>query len=149
MAGDRTWPGSVQRCSECGSEMKYRGLGEFICQECGNVVLNDYGRVRAYLEEHPGATQTEVSKATGVSPNRIRQLLMEERIEISANSSVFLFCEMCGAPIRSGVRCLKCEEKYKKGVELERKSERVHSNISGHAMGAQGHASGEIRFVKK
>ena len=106
-------------CAECGGEMKYAGLGEFRCVECGNVQFNDYGRVRAYLEAHPGAMQSEVSRATGVSPNRIRQLLVEERIEISANSNIFLNCEMCGMPIRSGSRCPKCEERYQKEIANE------------------------------
>lgn len=148
MAGERTWPGAFQKCSECGSEMKYAGLGEYRCSECGNSILNDYGRVRLYLEEHPGATQSEVSKATGVSPNRIRQLLLDERIEISANSQIFLYCEMCGAPIRSGVRCLKCEEKYKKEIAAEKKAERASSFMTGHAASDKG-GTGEMRFLKK
>lgn len=149
MAGERTWPGSVLKCGECGAEMKYAGLGEYRCPECGFSVLNDYGRVRAYLEGHPGATQSEVAKATGVPPTRIRQLLLDERIEISANSQVFLHCEMCGAVIRSGVRCQKCEEKYKKEIEAERKAERASSFMTGHAAVEKGNASGEMRFLKK
>lgn len=149
MAGDRTWPGSVLKCSECGAEMKYVGLGEYRCQECGNSLLNDYGRVRLYLEEHPGATQSEVARATGVPPIRIRQLLLDDRIEISSNSQVFLYCEMCGAQIRSGVRCRTCEEKYKKEVEAERKAERIGPNISGHTLGTGGGSAGEMRFLKK
>ena len=149
MASDRVWPGSLMQCEVCGTEMKYAGLGEYRCPECGNKMLNDYGRVRLYLEEHPGATQTEVAKATGVSPVRIRQLLLDDRIEISANSQVFLYCEMCGAQIRSGVRCKNCEEKFKKGIEAERKAERIGPNVSGHASAEKNSSSGEMRFIKK
>ena len=149
MAGERTWPGAVIKCEECGTDMKYAGLGEYRCQECGNIVLNDYGRVRSYLEAHPGATQTEVSKATGVSTNRIRQLLLDDRIEITSNSQVFLYCEKCGKPIRSGVRCKECEDKYRKELEAERKAERIGPNVTGHAFSDKGTANGEMRFLKK
>ena len=149
MENIRSWPGAIQNCAECGGEMKYAGLGEFRCVECGNVQFNDYGRVRAYLEAHPGAMQSEVSRATGVSPNRIRQLLVEERIEISANSNIFLNCEMCGMPIRSGSRCPKCEERYQKEIANERKAERANSFKSGHMVNDKKNASGEMRFLKK
>ena len=145
----RSWPGAIQNCAECGGERRYAGLGELRCVECGNVQLNDYGRVRAYLEAHPGAMQSEVSRATGVSTNRIRQLLVEERIEISANSNIFLNCEMCGMPIRSGSRCPKCEERYQREMALEKKAERVGSIKSGHMAGDKMNASGEMRFLKK
>jgi predicted RNA-binding Zn-ribbon protein involved in translation (DUF1610 family) len=141
-------PGAPGRCSACGERLKYRGLGEYICEECGNLEYDDYGKVRAYLEQHPGALQGEVSRATGVPANRIRGLLQQERIEIAAGSGMFLHCEMCGAQIRSGVRCPSCEVKYRADEEARKKSQRAKPEISGHSMNKD-KAPGEMRFLKK
>ena len=84
-------PGAIGKCKECGGQLNYRGLGQYECEECKNIEYDDYGKVRAYLEEHPCALQGEVSKATGVPANRIRALLLEERIEIASGSGPMVF----------------------------------------------------------
>ena len=140
--------GRPNRCSKCGGELNYRGLGQYVCSECNNVDMDDYGKVRAYLEEYPGANQRDVAIGTGVPANRIRQLLLEDRIEISAQSSIFLFCESCGKPIRSGLRCGECEKKYEAKLAQEKKMNRTSALTGGHAAGRE-NASGEMRFVKK
>ena len=96
-------------CEKCGDSMKYKGIGEYVCEGCGHVMYDDYGKVRSYLESHRGATQGETAQATGVAPNVIRQFLRDDKIEIAPNSAVFIFCESCGTPIRSGRLCSACE----------------------------------------
>lgn len=98
-------------CTICGGIMMFKGVGEYHCDMCGRIAYDDYGKVRCYIEEHPGANATQIEAGTGVSQKHIRQLLREARIEIASNSSTFLKCELCGAPIRSGVRCDKCDKK--------------------------------------
>ncbi|MFI3202356.1 MAG: flagellar protein [Eubacteriales bacterium] len=100
-----------EKCAVCGGIMRFKGVGEYECDMCGHVALDDYGRVRCYIEEHPGANATQIEAGTGVSQKHIRQLLREARIEIASNSSSFLKCEICGAPIRSGMRCENCERR--------------------------------------
>ena len=141
-------PGRPGRCSKCGGALNYHGLGQYWCEDCDNIEMDDYGKVRAYLEMHPGAMQHDVSKATGVPPGRIRQLLFEDRIEIAATSGIFLHCEMCGTPIRSGVRCVECEKKYQIQIEHEKKANRASSFMSGHSATTD-KSSGEMRFIKK
>ena len=96
-------------CSKCGGVMVFRGVGEYRCEDCKSVDYDDYGKVRRYLEEHPGANTAEVSSNTGVSQKSIRQMLKESRLEIADSSSVFMKCERCGISIRSGRMCPKCE----------------------------------------
>ena len=141
-------PGAPGRCSACGGKLNYRGLGEYACEECGNLEYDDYGKVRAYLELHPGALQGEVSRATGVPANRIRGLLQKERIEIAAGSGMFLYCEMCGTKIRSGVRCPACEAKYRADEAARKKSQRAKPEMSGHSVNKD-KGTGEMRFLKK
>ena len=140
--------GVPTKCSACNSKLKYTGLGEYECIECGNLEYDDYGKVRKYLENHRGAMQAEVSRATGVPTNRIRQLLQEERIEVTVDSNVYLHCEKCGVAIRSGRRCKRCEEKLEKELEIKKKEPRVPANISGHD-NVRLENAGEMRFIKK
>ena len=61
-----------KKCTNCESEeIEYKGLGEYRCSACGNLMYDDFGKVRNYLEEHRGATQNEVSRETGVSTDVI------------------------------------------------------------------------------
>jgi len=111
---------------------------------CGNCELDDYGKVRTYIEKNHGATQSQVSEATGVSVNKIRQMLRDEKIEVAPNSRAFLHCESCGAQIRSGRYCEACEQKMKKEELLHKHT----SNVQGYGKGKNGSATGERRFIR-
>lgn len=136
--------GRPAACSKCGGDLRYTGVGEYECTECKNLELDDYGKVRTYIEKNHGATQSQVSQATGVSVNKIRQMLKEEKIEVAATSLVFLHCEMCGTEIRSGKYCPACELKVKSGLETKKHI----STVQGFGKGAKGSATGERRFMR-
>ena len=70
------------RCSKCGKMLKYLGVGEYKCKECGYTEYDDYGLVRAYLEQNPGATAVQVEKATGVTQKTISLLVRQSKIEV-------------------------------------------------------------------
>ena len=134
-------------CTKCGkANPEYKGVGEYKCSECGFIMYDDFGIVRNYLEVNKGATQSEVSRATGVSMETIRQFLKEERLEIVAGSAVLMACEICGAPIRSGRYCAACA----KAVEDRRKAESAaahKSNMQGYGQANKGE-SGARRFKR-
>ena len=56
-------------CEKCGGIMIFKGVGEYHCENCRHVEYDDYGKVRLYVEKHRGATSSEVSMQTGVSPD--------------------------------------------------------------------------------
>ena len=132
-------------CEKCGkSDPEYKGVGEYKCRECGFLMYDDYGKVRNYLEAHRGATQSQVSNATGVPMETIRQFLRDERIEIVAGSNVLMECELCKAPIRSGRYCTACAAKIAKKEEAEKAI--IHkAQIQGFGKGQKGD-SGAIRY---
>jgi len=113
--------GKPLKCSVCGKTLVYKGVGEYQCSACQNLEYDDYGKVRLYIEKHNGATAIEISEATGVSQAKIRQMLKEERLEVSSNSIAFLRCEACGIEIRSGKYCEACDVKRRKEELLEPK----------------------------
>lgn len=135
-------------CQKCGGVMVYRGCGEFQCEDCGQVEYDDYGKVRNYIEKHSGATAAQVSDATGVSQKAIRDMLKEERLEIAPNSNVFLTCEICGAAIRFGRYCAKCETAYHRSIEEKTRASR-NINLSGFSAERPIGEEGSKRFTRE
>ena len=75
------------RCSKCGSFLKYTGLGEYICEECGVREYDDYGKVRAFLEKNPGASVAQTEAVTGVPQRLIHQMVADGKFEIKPGHS--------------------------------------------------------------
>ena len=134
-------------CKKCNGVMLFKGVGEYKCEDCGYLDYDDYGKVRNYVEMHPGATSAEVSTETGVSQKAIRTMLKEERLEIAANSSAFLKCEICGEKIISGRFCKKCEASYHRSIEENARTSK-NSNLSGHSTERPKGEEGAMRFKK-
>lgn len=101
-------------CELCQGNMIFKGIGEYRCEDCRHLEYDDYGKVRTYIEMHRGATVAAIEDAIGVKQKVIRQMLKEERFEITADSNVFLTCEVCGTELRSGKICLRCRAESKK-----------------------------------
>ena len=132
------------KCEFCDfPKLKYEGVGEYRCEECGHIMLDDYGKVRAYIEKRPGATQSEVSKETGVSTSTIRRLLRDERIQIAPGSTTFLHCEICGADIRFGKMCENCQRNSASSKNSDKKGS---AHIVGGFMKSKSSDGGEKRF---
>ena len=133
-------------CKNCGGVMVFKGVGEYHCEDCGEVDYDDYGKVRLYIEEHRGATAAEIENASGVSQRTIRKLLKEGRLEVAENSKTFLSCEICGKPIRSGQYCPECEiNVHRKIEEKQRQEMHKNKNTQGYS-GPQKVDEGQRRF---
>lgn len=136
-----------RQCEKCGGVMVFQGLGEYCCEDCGELAYDDYGKVRAYIEEHKGATAAQIEDAIGVSQKTIRRLLKDGRLEIAEGSRVFLQCEICGKMIRSGQYCPECEMKVHRNIEAKQR-EMAHRDLQGFKMGKQGE-EGQKRFTRR
>lgn len=134
-------------CEKCGGVMVFKGVGEYKCEDCGYLAYDDYGKVRGYIEQHPGATSAQVSAATEVSQKSIRSMLKDGRLEIAANSAVFLKCEICGEKIRYGRFCEKCEASYHRSIEEKARASR-NSNLAGYSSEKPKGDDGAKRFTR-
>lgn len=134
-------------CEKCGGVMIFKGVGEYECEDCGYLDYDDYGKVRNYIEQHPGATSAQASEATGVSQKSIRDMLKDERLEIAANSATFLRCEICGTNIRYGRFCKKCEASYHREIEERARAER-NINLTGYGAERPTGEEGAKRFTR-
>lgn len=131
-------------CAKCSGVMIFKGVGEYHCEDCGNIAYDDYGKVRLYLESHSGATAGEIEQNTGVSQKAIRQMLKESRLQVAEGSKTFLRCEVCGKDIRSGRFCSDCEMKAHRGFEEQ---QRKLKKVQGFGMGEVGD-EGQRRFMR-
>lgn len=135
-----------RECEKCGGVLVFKGVGEYQCEDCGETVYDDYGKVRIYIEEHKGATAAEVEAAIGVSQKTIRRLLKDGRIEIAEGSKMFLHCEICDKLIRSGRYCPECEIKVHRNLEEKQRADRA-KNAQGFGTGNIGD-EGQRRFMR-
>ncbi len=127
--------------------MIFKGVGEYHCEDCKHVMYDDYGKVRNFIEAHPGARSSDVSAMTGVSQFSIRQMLRENKLEISSSSPSFLKCEQCGTNIRSGRFCKQCEIAYHRAIEEKERATRSGHDYMGVAK-TQPLEDGEKRFIR-
>ncbi len=75
----------LKTCPECGHTIDYKGLGEYFCRTCDKTVYDDYGKVRHFLEEYPGATVLQISQATGVDKAKIRHMVDQDKFVINGH----------------------------------------------------------------
>lgn len=136
-------------CSKCDGLMVFMGVGEYRCEECGNVEYDDYGKVRLYLESHRGATAAKIEEDSGVSQKNIRQMLKESRLEITSESNVFLKCEFCSKQIRSGRFCRECEMNYHRQIEEDQRKNRNNKIEKVFGMDKGPADEGEKRFRRQ
>ncbi len=96
------------RCSKCKGRLKYIGGGYYECYDCGNQEIDDFGRIKDYIDEHGAAPAVVISDHTGVPIELINGMLREGRLEIPEGSKVYITCEGCGCSIRYGRYCPDC-----------------------------------------
>lgn len=107
---------NVRNCRNCGSIFNYV-TGQVICPACREKLEKKFQEVKEYIRENKGVGINEVAEACDVDPSQIRQWLKEDRLEVTADSSIFLTCESCGAAIRSGRFCEKCMGNMTRGFQ--------------------------------
>lgn len=93
------------KCPLCGSDLEYDGLGSYVCTQCGVQEMDDYGKVRAYLDKYGMTRLSEISEATDVPLEKIQEFIDEGKFE------VVVHCAGCGIEIKEGMYCVSCRRK--------------------------------------
>lgn len=95
-------------CPNCDVLMKYKHGGMFVCEKCGAEQLNDFGKVKKYLNEHGPTNAIDLAANTGVRRSKIGEFLRLGKVEIPESSNIFIHCKSCGTAIRFGNYCAAC-----------------------------------------
>ncbi len=135
---------NIRNCRVCGRIFNYIS-GAPVCPSCRETQEAKFQEVKEYIREHRGVGIAEVAEACDVEPAQIRQWLKEDRLEVTEDSAVFLNCELCGAPIRSGKYCERCKLSMTKGFGDVLKSSRPAPPPQKPAGDEQ---SAKMRFLK-
>ena len=99
---------NTKMCPRCKSKMEYISLGEYRCPACRYLFLDDYGKIRDYIDRHGPSTALEIERETGVPRAVADEYLRSGKLEIVKGPEGYLRCEICGADIRYGRICPKC-----------------------------------------
>jgi flagellar operon protein (TIGR03826 family) len=98
-----------RNCQRCDQLFRYAGRN--LCPACIRAEDEEYEKVRVFVRDHPGMTIPEVSKATGVSSEKIIRFLRDGRLlSKGLDMGGSLTCDSCGAHIDEGTLCLRCRE---------------------------------------
>lgn len=104
-------------CEKCRGNMNYTNAGIYKCEECGHETLDDFGKVKRYIELNGPTPAFIISQATGVSTDVINSFLREGRVEIPEGSDCYIKCEKCGCSIRYGRYCPECVKSLAGGIK--------------------------------
>lgn len=106
----------LKKCKRCGKFFVNDGVPSKYCHLCILLDNEDFEKIRDFLYENGAATALEIEQNTGIPVKRIEGYLREGRLEIPANSPIFIKCELCGKEIRTGKYCDECTLKVSKGL---------------------------------
>ena len=79
--------------------------------------MDDFGKVKKYLEENGPTPTLVLAEATGVKVEIIEIFLRQGRLEIPEGSKYYLKCERCGCSIRFGRYCPSCTQELAGGIQ--------------------------------
>lgn len=106
-----------QRCEACKGKLYYQGAGRYSCKDCGKEVLDVYGKLYDFLEQHEEFQVEELAEATGVDADLLEEMLQAGTLILPEDSSYYRKCVRCGCSIRTGSACASCGRKNIKGVQ--------------------------------
>ena len=98
----------VEKCELCHNRMQYVGGGKYRCNYCGMETLDDFGKIKQFLDQNGPTPQAIIAQQTGISLDKIDSYLRKGMVEIQDGSKFYLSCEKCGCEIRYGRFCPEC-----------------------------------------
>lgn len=136
---------NIEKCELCRGRMKYIGGGKYECTSCGTQALDDFGRIKQYLDQNGPTPEAIIAHETGIGMDKIDAYLRRGMVEITNSSNYFLKCEKCGCEIRYGRYCPECargEIANSLRVSYEDVGERPKAN-------ANSDMSGKMHFLNR
>ena len=131
------------KCEQCKGKLFHIGGGQYECEKCKNIVLDDFGKVKQFLEENGPSPAPIISQHTGVKIEIIDMFLKNGRVEIIEGSKYYLQCEKCGCSIRSGRFCIDCAKERVQGIQ------HIYFNEVGDKPKTSAEHQGKMHFLKK
>lgn len=104
-------------CEKCGGKLYYDAMGRYRCENCKHEILDDFGKVKVFLDENGPTPIPIIVEKTGVSADLLNAFLKKGRLEIPEGSKIYIKCEKCGCSIRYGRYCPECIHELAGGIK--------------------------------
>lgn len=132
-------------CEACGGKMFYTGCGQYRCEDCGEEVLDFYGRVRKFLEDNGQAPKLVIAKETGGPAEIVETFFRDGKVGLPKNSKYYLECAKCGCSIRAGRYCPACVKELAGGIKAIYDQEREERLL----VAPNPEMEGKMRFLNR
>lgn len=73
-------------CPDCQLNYEYMGGGHYQCKKCGREEVDDFGKVKDYLDENGATSMFTLEKETGVKRAVMREFIEMGRLEIAGDT---------------------------------------------------------------
>ena len=101
---------SARNCPICGKIFEGIAVQE-VCASCFTEYEREFKIVKEYLYQYPNKNIIEVSETTGVSIEKLKSFLRNDRlVAVNNNTASLLDCKKCGQPISNGSYCPQCQK---------------------------------------
>ena len=77
-------------CKTCAIKLEYKGLGQYVCENCGESVYTNYGKIRKVMDIGQGMTVTEICEQTGLTKEDINELIEDGSVQVIGGSITLL-----------------------------------------------------------
>ena len=67
----------VEKCELCHNRMQYVGGGKYRCSFCGMEILDDFGKIKYFLEQNGPTPQAIIAQQTGISLDKIDSYVVD------------------------------------------------------------------------
>ena len=108
--------GRPEACDMCKSRVYYVGKGQYLCKTCGHTTLDDFSKLRKYLQTKGRELAQTLSEEIGVHVESVEDLLHKAEAEIPTETASDTKCERCGCSIASGKFCSLCTRELAGGI---------------------------------
>ena len=98
-------------CKECGMLFMQIEMHNYICPSCQKKEIEEISKVTEFLRNNPRSTGTAISLSTGISTEKIKKWIIEEKISINGNLGL-ASCKICQKPVLNGKLCDQCKSKF-------------------------------------
>lgn len=103
-------------CEHCKGKIYYVERGKYLCKTCGHVTLDDFAKIKEFLDEKGEVLAQMWAEKIGVDSQSIEYLFHRALKEIPEEESSVAQCERCGCSIPSGRFCTVCTRELAGGI---------------------------------
>ena len=103
-------------CDKCKGKIYYVEKGQYLCKACGHITLDDFSKIRNFLEEKSDVIAQMLAEKIGVNSQSVEYLIHKAVMDIPMENTEGAKCERCGCSISSGRFCSLCTRELAGGI---------------------------------